>query len=57
LIERPGDGAAKPLTKREMELSRSHTGHQDRRSACGNAAASRENDLEIAALLRSGDRH
>jgi len=40
-----------------MELSRSHTGHQDRRSACGNAAASRENDLEIAALLRSGDRH
>jgi hypothetical protein len=39
-----------------MESFRSHTGHHDERSACGNALASRENDLDIAALLQSAER-
>jgi hypothetical protein len=52
LIERRGDGAAKPLTKREMESFRSRISHQDASSLRVMVHAPRENDLDIAALLR-----
>jgi hypothetical protein len=56
LIERRGDGAAKLLTKREMESFRSRISHQDGSSLRGAACASRENDLDIAALLQGAGR-